>query len=105
MGGLATEQDIQDYLAYTIRINQLASSHEWVSMLRFNDKFRSLQAIYHLPWSHESSQLNLVTFDPEGLLIVQSCLLPHTNNVVLHLIHLQRGSVPLPPIRHLSWST
>ena len=32
-----------------ICINQLASSHEWVSVLRFDDDFPSLKAIYHLP--------------------------------------------------------
>ena len=88
MGGLHTEQDVQDYLAYTIRINQLASSHEWVSVLRFDDEFRSLQAIYHLPWSHESSHLNLVYLRPLG-----SSNRPNLSSTT----HQQRSTPPNPP--------
>ena len=56
-GALSTPQEVQEYLAYSIKILQLASRFEWTSVMTLDDEFRSLQCLYNLPWSYDSSHL------------------------------------------------
>ena len=61
---LPTSHDVRDYLAYTVKIMELAGKYEWVSVLKFDDEYRQLQATYGFPWSHDSHHLHEVTLVP-----------------------------------------
>ena len=61
---LPTSRDLRDYLAYTVKIMELAGKYEWVSVLKFDDEYRQLQATYSFPWSHDSHHLHEVTLVP-----------------------------------------
>ena len=63
---LPTSRDVRDYLAYTIKIMELAGRYEWTSVLKFDDEFRLLQATYSFPWSHDSNHLHQVTLVPKA---------------------------------------
>ena len=43
---------------------ELAGKYEWVSVLKFDDEYRQLQATYGFPWSHDSHHLHEVTLVP-----------------------------------------
>ena len=49
--------EVQEYLVYSIEFLQLASRFEWTSVMTLDDEFRSLQCLYNLPWSYDSSHL------------------------------------------------
>ena len=51
---LQSDEDIQHYLAYTIKIMELATWFQWVSGLEYDDEFCLLQAAYNYPWSFNS---------------------------------------------------
>ena len=61
---LPTLQDIRDYLAYTVKVMELAGKYEWVSVLKFDDEYRQLQATYSLPWSYDSPHLHELILVP-----------------------------------------
>ena len=63
---LPTSRDVRDYLAYTVKIMELAGRYEWTSVLKFDDEFRQLQATYNFPWSHDSNHLHQVTLVPKA---------------------------------------
>ena len=62
---LPTSRDVRDYLAYTVKIMELAGKYEWTSVLKFDDEFRQLQATYSFPWSHDSTHLHQITLVPK----------------------------------------
>ena len=64
LGKLPSPQDVQHYLAYTIKIMELSSKFTWASVLRFDDEFRHLQAICSYPWSYDSNHLHTVVLEP-----------------------------------------
>ena len=45
-GKLPSAQDVQHYLAYTLKIMELSSKFSWPSVLRYGDEFRHIQAVY-----------------------------------------------------------
>ena len=54
VGKLPSTQDVQLHyfnLAYAIKIMELNNKFTWASMLRYDDKLCSLQAIYNCPWT------------------------------------------------------
>ena len=55
-----SHEDIQHYLAYTIKIMELAYRFQLVSVLKYDDEFRLLQATYNYPWSFDSNNLHTV---------------------------------------------
>ena len=55
---LQSVEDIQHYLAYTIKIMELANRFQWVSVLKYDDEFRLLQASYNYLWSFDSNHLH-----------------------------------------------
>ncbi len=61
-----TLQDIRDYLAYTVKVMELAGKYEWVSVLKFDDEYRQLQATYSLPWSYDSPHLHELILVPRA---------------------------------------
>ena len=60
-GKLPTARDVKDYLAYTVKVMELASRYVWESVLKYDDEFRQLQAAYGYPWSYNSHHLLGVT--------------------------------------------
>ena len=57
--------DLKSYLAYTVKVMQLCTRYTWVSILRFDDEFRQLQAFYQVPWTYAG--INLTGYHPPGL--------------------------------------
>jgi len=64
LGKLPPSADVQHYLAYTVKIMKLSSRFTWASVLRYDDEFRHLQAIYNYPWSYDSPHLHTVILEP-----------------------------------------
>ena len=73
---LQSVEDIQHYLAYTIKIMELANRFQWVSVLKYDDEFRLLQASYNYPWIFDSNHLHTVLLEP----ITKSQQVPRTAN-------------------------
>ena len=69
---LPTSRDVKDYLAYTVKVMELAGKCEWTSVLKYDDKFRQLQATYALHWSYDSNHLHEVTLVPKLSLSIKS---------------------------------
>lgn len=55
---LNSYEDIQHYLAYTIKIMELANRFHWVSVLRYDEEFLLLQAPFNYSWSFDSNHLH-----------------------------------------------
>ena len=55
-GKLVSPVDIQNNLAYTVKIMELSTKYEWRSVLLYDNEFRKLQAIYSFPWSFDSQR-------------------------------------------------
>ena len=64
-GKLPFAQDVQHYLAYTVKIMELSSKFSWPSLLQYDDKFRHIQAVYNYPWSFDSHHLHTVILEPK----------------------------------------
>ena len=76
---LPTSRDVRDYLAYTVKIMELAGKYEWTSVLKFDDEFRQLQATYSFPWSHDSTHLHQITLVPKAKPKQNNSLQPSSN--------------------------
>lgn len=63
-GKLPSPQDVQHYLAYTVKIMELSAKFSWPSVLQYDDEFRHIQAVYNYPWSFDSHHLHRVTLEP-----------------------------------------
>ena len=63
-GKLPSPQDVQHYLAYTVKIMELSAKFSWPSVLHYDDEFRHVQAVYNYPWSFDSHHLHTVTLEP-----------------------------------------
>ena len=61
---LTSLEDIQNHLAYTVKIMELSTRFQWTSVLRYDDEFRLLQATYGYPWSFDSNHLHTVILEP-----------------------------------------
>ena len=66
-GKLPEMADVQHYLAYTVKIMELSARFTWLSILKYDDEFRHLQAAYSYPWSFDSNHLHTVTLQPISL--------------------------------------
>ena len=58
---------IKSYLTYTVKVMQLCTRYTWVSILRFDDEFRQLQAFYQVPWTYDSNHLRTVYLGPRKM--------------------------------------
>ena len=56
--------ETQNYLAYTVKIMELAPKYDWKSILTYDNEFRKLQAMYGHSWNFESNHLNTVLLTP-----------------------------------------
>ena len=63
-GKLPSIQDVQHYLAYTAKIMELSTKFVWTSVLKYDDEFRHIQAVYNYPWSFDSHHLHSVVLEP-----------------------------------------
>ena len=59
-----SQADVQNYLAYTIKIMELSNQYQCTSILKYDDEFRLLQAAYNYPWSFDSNHLHTVILEP-----------------------------------------
>ena len=59
---LVSYADIKSYLA--VKVMQLCTRYTWVSILRFDDEFRQLQAFHQVPWTYNSNHLHTVHLVP-----------------------------------------
>ena len=59
-GKLPSPQDVQHYLAYTIKIMELSTKFTWCSVPKYDDEFRHV----HYPWSYDSNHLHTVLLGP-----------------------------------------
>ena len=57
-------EDIQNYLAYTVKVMELSNRFQWPSVLKYDDEFRLLQATYSYPWSFDCNHLHTVILEP-----------------------------------------
>ena len=64
---LLTARDVKEHLAYTVKAMELAGKYEWVSVLKFADEYRQLQATSSFPWSYYSPHLHEVALVPKPL--------------------------------------
>ena len=58
-GKLAQEQ-ILDYIAYTIKVSELACRFSWQSVLMYDHEYRGLQAAYGFRWGTDAPHLSTV---------------------------------------------
>ena len=63
-GKLPSIQDMQHYLAYTVKVMELSTKFVWTSVLKYDDEFRHIQAVYNYPWSFDSHHLHSVVLEP-----------------------------------------
>ena len=63
-GKLPSPQDVQHYLADTVKIMELSAKFSWPSVLQYDDEFRHIKAVYNYPWSFDSHHLHTVTLEP-----------------------------------------
>lgn len=63
-GKLSSMLEIREYLAYSVKVLQLAAKNTWQSVLQYDDEFRILQHTYGYPWSKDHSHLHEVTLVP-----------------------------------------
>ena len=61
---LSSMQEIREYLAYSIKVLELATKYSWQSVLHYDDEFRVLQHTYGYPWSTDHSHLHEVLLIP-----------------------------------------
>lgn len=64
LGKLPSQEDVQHYLAYTVKVMELSTRFTWASVLKYDDEFRHLQATYQYPWSYDSTHLHTVLLEP-----------------------------------------
>lgn len=55
---------ISDYLAYNVKVMELAQRFEWKSVLKYDDEYRYLQAAYSFRWGSDSQHFHTVLLTP-----------------------------------------
>lgn len=60
-GDLATMHDILDYVAYTVKIGEMACRFTWASVLTYDNEYRSLQAAADFRWGADTPHLSTVS--------------------------------------------
>ncbi len=59
-GALGSHRGLREYLNYTFVINELAGRYTWESVLKYDDEYRQLQAVYGFPWGDQVDHLSKV---------------------------------------------
>ena len=60
---LPSLQDVQHFLAYTIKIMELGTEFTWCSDLNYDVEFHHVLAVYNYPWSYNSNHLHTVLLE------------------------------------------
>ena len=63
-GKLPSPQDVQHYLAYTVKVKELSTKFTRASVLKYDDEFRHVQAVHNYLWSYDSNYLYIVILEP-----------------------------------------
>ena len=63
---------MQSYLQYIVKVMELAGKFEWLNVLRFDNDFKHIQALYNYPWLSESHPLHLNRLQPEQGVVAAS---------------------------------
>ena len=50
--------DMLSYMGHMVKVMELAERYEWLSVVKFDDEFRHIQALYNYPWLYESHHLH-----------------------------------------------
>jgi hypothetical protein len=60
--------EIPQYLAYTVQISHYAQTKDWISVLKYDNEYRRLQATYKFPWGSNIQHLSNFTLveKPKG---------------------------------------
>ena len=62
--GRLKQESLYDYIAYTIKISELAESHLWPSVMMFDRRYRELQAQHGFRWGSDTPHLTAVNLKP-----------------------------------------
>ena len=62
--GTLKQEGIFDYLAYTVKVSELAGSFIWTSVLHFDRAYRKLQAQHQFRWGSDAPHLHGVHLKP-----------------------------------------
>ena len=57
--------EMQSYVGYMVKVMELAGCYDWVSVLRYDDDFCHMQALYNIPWLYESHHIHLTRLQPK----------------------------------------
>ncbi len=58
--GTLGNKGTREYLNYTFIINELASRYSWEIVVKYDDEYRQIQAIYGFPWGEPVDHLSKV---------------------------------------------
>ena len=61
---IVSYEGIKQYMGYMMKMMELATRFQWVSVLKHDDHFRQLQALHGVPWVFESHHLTFVELLP-----------------------------------------
>ncbi len=62
--GMLQQQSIMDYIAYTVKVSELAESYMWQSVLAYDRAYRQLQAQHGFRWASDSPHLATLHLKP-----------------------------------------
>ncbi|KAK7096602.1 hypothetical protein V1264_005878 [Littorina saxatilis] len=78
-GELDTEESVFDYIAYTVKVSELACRYTWASVLMYDDEYRSLQAATGHRWGADTPHLSVVALREKPIGTGQQRQQPGTN--------------------------
>ena len=88
---IVSYEGIKQYMRYMIKIMELATRFQWVSVLKYDDHFRQLQALHCVHWVFESHHLISVELLPLPVDISASSGLTLTRNHKVADNHFRPG--------------
>ena len=57
-GNKFQDRDMLSYMGHMVKVMELAGRYEWLSVVKFDDEFQHIQALYNYPWLYESHHLH-----------------------------------------------
>lgn len=64
--GEVKDGGVQDYLAYTVKVGELACRYTWASVLTYDNEYRTRQAAFKFRWASDSQHLSTVMLREKG---------------------------------------
>ena len=59
-----TQRSVMDYIAYTIKVAELANKFTWLSVLQYDQTYRRMQQMHQFRWASDSPHLTSVYLVP-----------------------------------------